>query len=256
MNRILTSYFQRIITSHGPLLQRSDCLSLLEEKRIAGTAPVGLLTIGQSPRTQLVGQLKKEMGWDGFFLERGALDSFSHGQVTAHLSPSEKEEVLVTWMGDGLEVRVGKEKILPHLIEAMTVLYERGASWVALLCTGYFPDLSRYGQLLEPFFLIEQQFLNLGQKGRLGVMIPDEAQSQGALDRWQGRGESVTVRPLSPGATWEKMEEASEELVGCSKILLDCIGYSQEWEKRIQALTGAYVILPLSLLATAIKKYV
>ena len=71
---------------------------------------VGLVTIGQSPRPDIVPDMAAIIGPGVDIREAGALDGLSRADVEA-LKPTGDDEILVTRLLDGTGVFVGKQKI-------------------------------------------------------------------------------------------------------------------------------------------------
>jgi protein AroM len=71
---------------------------------------VGTLTIGQSPRNDIIPDLKEILGKEVELIEKGALDGLS-GEEINELSPKPGDYPLVTRLKDGIEVKVGKKYI-------------------------------------------------------------------------------------------------------------------------------------------------
>src|SRR5688572_33491680 len=96
---------------------------------------VGLVTIGQSPRVDVVPDMAAILGPGVDIREAGALDGLARAEIDA-LAPTGDDEILVTRLRDGTSVFLGKPKIV-HLVEArIAALESDGATLSALLCTG------------------------------------------------------------------------------------------------------------------------
>ena len=82
---------------------------------------IGLVTIGQSPRTDVVPKMAVVMGPGVVVREAGALDGLSRADIEA-LAPSAGQEILVTRLADGSPVLLGKEKIVGLVEERIAAL--------------------------------------------------------------------------------------------------------------------------------------
>ena len=85
---------------------------------------VGLITVGQAPRSDVVPDMAAILGGDVEIVEAGALDGLSREQI-APLAPEGDDEILVTRLADGSSVFVGKSKMIPR-IEAKIAALEDG----------------------------------------------------------------------------------------------------------------------------------
>lgn len=212
---------------------------------------VGLVTIGQSPRVDVVPEMRPYMG-GAEVIECGALDGLTLEEVE-ELAPREGEHVLVTRLRDGTQVSVSRERIIGRLQGCIRRL-EAEADVIGLLCTGDFPELESRKMLIEPSTLILKTVEAL-KPSRLGVMVPDPRQVGWAVERWSKTGAAVTVQSASPYAGGGGgIEEAAERLRDADPdlIILDCIGYNVNAKRLVKRVTGKPVILPRTLMARVI----
>ena len=99
---------------------------------------IGLITIGQSPRSDVVPDMAAVLGGDVEIVEAGALDGQSRERIAA-LGPEGDDEILVTRLADGSSVFVGKSRVIPLVEARIAQLEDRGVALNVLLCTGAFP---------------------------------------------------------------------------------------------------------------------
>ena len=216
---------------------------------------VGLITIGQSPRVDVVPEIRRVLdGSDVELIECGALDRLSREEV-ATLAPREGEYVLVTRLRDGSEVRVTRERVLPLVQECVDIL-EPQVDLIGLLCTGEFPELRSRKLLIEPSVLLLKVVESL-KVNKLGVVVPDPAQVDPARRRWRHVTSDLKVVSVSPyTGTLNELRRASEELRDRDLIVLDCIGFSTEAKRVVAEATGRPVLLPRTLLARVLRELV
>jgi len=110
---------------------------------------IGLITVGQAPRGDVVPDMAAILGADVEILEAGALDGLTPTLI-APLAPEGDDEILVTRLADGSSVFVGKSKMIPHIEARIAALEDRGVALNVLLCTGEFPKLAARRPFLEP----------------------------------------------------------------------------------------------------------
>ena len=140
---------------------------------------IGLITIGQSPRTDVVPEIREILGQDVQILETGALDGLSMEEIEG-LNPEEGcENVLVSRLKDGAWVTMDENKLIPLLEERIKQLEEQGAALGVLLCTGLFPSIQE-GEIpiIYPFRLMETVLPCFSRRGRVGIVTPDEKQKE------------------------------------------------------------------------------
>ena len=78
------------------------------------TTRVGLITVGQAPRSDVVPDMAAMLGGDVEIVEAGALDGLSREEMAA-LAPEGDDEIIVTRLADGGSVFVGKTKMIPRI---------------------------------------------------------------------------------------------------------------------------------------------
>ena len=102
--------------------------------KFLGVSMIGLVTIGQSPREDIlmdVGSMLRNYS----YIEIGVLDSFSKDFIVRNLVPKEDEEFYVTRLRDGSEVRISKN-FIDNRINQVIKSIEDTVDVVVILCTG------------------------------------------------------------------------------------------------------------------------
>src|SRR5437773_11372912 len=102
---------------------------------------VGLITIGQSPRVDVVPDMAEVIGLGVEIREAGALDGLDRARIDA-LAPGPGDEILVTRLRDGSPVFVAKRHVAARVQATIAELERGGTTLTALLCTGAFPRLA------------------------------------------------------------------------------------------------------------------
>jgi protein AroM len=157
---------------------------------------LGLITVGQAPRSDVVPDMAAILGGDVEIVEAGALDGMSREQI-APLAPEGDDEILVTRLADGSSVFVGKAKMIPRIEAKIAALEDRGTALNVLLCTGEFPKLRARRPFLEPQQLLLGLLRAMAFPGRLGVLTPSERHVPQTTARWRASGFDAHVAPLS-----------------------------------------------------------
>lgn len=222
---------------------------------------LGTVTIGQSPRVDLIPELEDVLGrslGDRFhvrIIEAGALDGLSLEEVRS-LEPGPGDIVLVTRMADGTAVRVAKRHLIPLIQRAIDGLIARGAQAVALVCTGEFPPFSCSKLLIEPSHVLFNVAKAVASGLKLGVMMPDKDQLPWGEERWSRVSEDLCIEAASPYGDYAAIHAAAERLKawGAEAVVLDCIGYTAGMKKAVREITGAPVILARSILARVLAE--
>jgi len=211
---------------------------------------VGFVTIGQSPRVDVVSEMLPILG-NIEIVECGALDDLSRDEIEL-LAPRESGYILVSRLRDGSEVKMDREKILP-LVQRCIDRVEREADVVGLLCTGEFPELKSSKLLIEPSEILLKVVEALKVR-RLGVVVPNPGQIELTKIKWSKVTEAVTVVSASPYTEGiEEIRRVSTHLRNCDLIVLDCIGYTTDARRAAVEATGKPVLLPRTLMAHIIR---
>ena len=219
---------------------------------------IGMVTIGQSPRTDVVPEIKEILGADIEIMEAGALDGLTLAEVR-EFYPKEGDYILCTRMADGAEVVVGKKHILPRMKQCISRLVGTGAEAVLLLCTGKFPEFSCERLLVEPQRVLDHFVLALqGRDQRLGLMIPLQDQMEQARKKYNRVKGEIIIQAASPYAKKDEVERAAKALKKADPhvIVMHCMGYTQAMKKRVMEITGKPTVLARSLVARTLKELI
>lgn len=218
---------------------------------------IGFVTIGQSPREDVVPEIAQLLGPGIRILEKGALDGLSKSEIQG-LTPEKGDFHLVTRLRDGSAALVGKRKIAPLLRKQVRRLADQQVRLIGLLCTDEFPRLGPRKILLQPSRLLFRSAVSLLKKGKLGIFVPLEAQKEETKRKWQKTGLGVIVETLNPYQESPEQRAAIERIrkKEVDLVVLDCIGYSLRTAEKIRLITGKPVLCPRAVLARAIKELI
>ena len=218
---------------------------------------VGLLTIGQSPRVDVVPDMAAILGPDVTVRERGALDGLGRDEIAA-LAPRPGDDILVTRLADGAAAFVAKRQIVGRVQAALTDLERTGVTMTALLCTGAFPPLEARHLLVLPHQVLLGVLRALRWPGRLGIVTPSVEHVPQTESRWRADGFDPVVVPLSPyeEESPAKLGRTAQTLraAGTGLVALDCMGFRRQTRTELQRLTGAPVLLANLLVARVVAE--
>jgi protein AroM len=217
---------------------------------------VGLLTIGQSPREDVVPEMKPFFFPHIKILEKGLLDNLSPEEIR-RLKPKSGETPLVTRLRKGGAVQLSEKEIsslLPQAIDSMKTKMKVKA--VGVLCTHDFHKTQFPPSVIFPFSSLRFLINRIIQVKCLGVVVPLESQIDEAKKKWKKDKVVVEAKsPYSRGKTWKEIAQIfSQEKVDV--VILDCIGYKIKDRRAIQKLLSVPVLLPRVVLAFAIDQHV
>jgi protein AroM len=216
---------------------------------------IGLITIGQSPRDDLVPDLQPLLpGVE--IIERGALDSLSLEEI-AELTRNPKGSPLVTRLRSGQGVVVGKADILPKIRACVEQLAEKNLDLIGLLCTGTFPPFNVEVPVLYPERLLMHFVAAVSQGNRVGILTPEAGQVADQRQRWARAGladlEVIPVNPYASDST-RQIHKAAERLAAweADLVVMDCLGYTEVMRQVLRKKLQRPVILARTVLARAI----
>jgi protein AroM len=217
---------------------------------------IGMITIGQSPRADVVPEMREVLGSDVEILEAGALDGVSLEEVK-RFSPKGRDYILCTRMSDGTEVVVAKRFIAPRVQKCIDLLSQRGAEIIVFICTGHFPPFSSKRLFIEAQKIVDHFILALhGENERMGLLIPLSGQMKQAKKKYDRLKGKVIIKAASPYAPEDEISMAAEELKRADPhvIVMHCIGYTQAMKERVMEITGKPTVLARSLVARTLKE--
>lgn len=194
---------------------------------------VGVLTIGQAPRAdRMAAEIGAVLGAGFEIVERGALDGLDRPALEL-IAPGPGDELLVSMLLDGSEVRLAKRGIIPLLQRRLSALEEDdGVAATLLVCSGPFPGFAHSRPLVQPQPLLYGAALALAGKARIAVLLPDPAQFDWARRQWLAAGVPDPLLLCADPYQPERMASviaaaASAEAAGAGCLYLDCFGYDR-----------------------------
>jgi protein AroM len=220
-----------------------------------GVRKVGGITIGQSPRTDMVPEILEILGPQVELIEGGALDSLARAEIE-RLAPVPGDYVLVTRLRDGSSVHIAEHHILPRMQAQVDRVLAAGAEVVALLCTGEFPPFRSNRLIVKPQVVLNHFVAGVAEGRKLGVLVPAAEQVEQAYLRWGPVGKEARVEGASPYQEMAQTERAAEALHawGAELIVLDCMGFTKAHKARVVEIAGVPVILPRAVLARTLAE--
>jgi protein AroM len=216
---------------------------------------IGMLTIGQSPRSDILPGLIEILGEGYEIFEAGALDGLTIKDVR-RVEIGASDYVLVSRMRDGTEIKITKAFILPLMQMRLEELESNGVRLTVIMCTGKFPPLESKGLVVTPSEILKGTIEGALKKGRLGVVYPAEEQVKGAVASFSREGVEVYADFLSPYDGKNGLNGLANRLAyqDLDLILLNCFGFGGEVKRAISEKTGKPVIQPNALVARVLKE--
>lgn len=219
----------------------------------ASATRVALVTIGQTPRDDLVPEIVRWSGDAVEAVEYGALDGLGGDEIGA-LAPAGGQHRLVTRLRDGSQAVVAKERIAERLERLFRRLRPGGHDAVVLLCTGHFDGLHPPpGIFLEAQRLVDDAVAAFAAgAGSIGVMVP-LARQMDEFHYAPREGQVVRMAHASP-YDGDRLAEAGRELAGADLIVMHCMGYTESMRDTVVEAAGKPVLLARRVVGAAVAQ--
>ncbi len=193
---------------------------------------IGALTIGQSPRPDLVAPLEQLIP-DCEIIQAGALDGLTQDDIPDIAGAAYP---LVTQMQNGAVVMVAENFISKKLQLAQNRLDSKGVAATLLLCGGTFADLCSTQPIFKPFDIAYSTLKALNLKS-IGVIAPFPEQVVPIQNRWQSKMWEPVVWSADLGIQDRKFQQKllsriDEFELDC--IVLDYVGHPREQVTQLQ----------------------
>lgn len=211
---------------------------------------IAAVTIGQSPRPDLLEPLLARLPGDVEVVEVGALDQLSLATLPGPATPLDngsERYPLTTRLRDGTRVTLDEAQLAPLVQAAIDAAEQAGATVTLLLCAGGFLDATTRGTLVRPFEVAVEQLRTLGAR-RIAVVVPIQAQAGPATRKWLDAGfdpapivgDPGTLGPVDLGVGPAGPEVPARTPVGA--IVLDYVGHSAAAVAALRSRTDLPVV--------------
>ncbi len=212
---------------------------------------IGIISIGQSPRPDIIAIFRDAWGDRAEILETGALDGLTHADVEK-MTPYKGDDVLVVKMADGQQHIVGQQHLVPRIQASVEKLALQKITAAILLCTGNFAPFSCSFPFIIPQKIVDNTVAALVREGQaVGVMIPTRAQQQQMRRNLTDNGIIPVFASASPHFGEQGIIDAARQLQrhDLYLIVMHCFGYTRRMRDIVKKTTGKPVLLSNMLVA-------
>jgi protein AroM len=211
------------------------------------------VTVGQSPRDDIVPEIRAAIQGDIDITEFGVLDRLN-GDEIADMAPIGSEPRLCTRLRNGSEVVTSKAKTGERLNLIMDELSGGGFDEIVLLCTGFFENVHCSQPFIESQRLVDGYVAAMAFGGRkIGVMVPMAEQVNEPKDHAGYACAAITHASPYSG---DRLRQAGQQLADMDLIVMHCMGYSQPMRQTVMEASGTSVVLARSVIAAGINQLV
>lgn len=218
---------------------------------------IGMVTVGQSPRDDLVPFMTPLFTRPVQVLESGALDDLGAAEIAA-LGPEPGEVGIAARLRDGSETLLSHAKIFPRVQRCADRLRGDGAELLVILCGADWTALASDVLVVNPGRVFPAIVAALAAGRRLGVIKPAAGQIDQARRQFAERGIEAVVTAASPYTPrrLDDVRRAAEHLAAASVDLvwMTCVGMDEAMREVVGEVTGRPAILARSILARVIDE--
>ncbi|MFA9437302.1 MAG: AroM family protein [Candidatus Bathyarchaeota archaeon] len=215
---------------------------------------IGMLTIGQTPRNDLIPGLMDILGPGYEVVEAGALDDLTMDDVNRiDLNPD--HYILVSRMRDGTEIKITKKVVIPKMQGQLDRLEDQGVRLTVVMCTGKFPQFRSRGLVVTPSEVLKGVIEGSLKVGKLAVVYPTEEQILYAEKDFGREGVEVYADAVSPYED-DDVKGLLERLVkeDPDLVFLNCFGFPYSLKEQVKEATGKPTIHSSALIARVVKE--
>lgn len=212
---------------------------------------VASLTVGQTPRVDVLPDILAHMPLPLEVEEFGALDGLSDVEIAA-LAPRTDELCLITRLHDGREVLVSKPRVAERLEAICRSLDSQRFDLVVILSTGLFREFESPCPMVNAQRAMEASIDAIAAAGQtVGVIYPLHRQVAENVG-YSMPGVSLRFSYAESGVAGS-LRDAATDLDSCDLIVLNSVSFTEADRVIVTKHTGKQVILARRMVAGAIR---
>ena len=209
------------------------------------------ITLGQSPRPDLLSELTRGLEEHAGVSEIGLLDGLSGSEIEALLTEPE-HTTLITRLGNGSWVHLSRRKVSPLVADRLAAASDGAYDLVVLMSTGIFREFESTCPTVNTQRAMDAAIISVAAAGdTVGIIFPLIRQIQEmetpALSLFDTRFEHAAHGDVN------QLRRAASALKDCAYIVLNSVGYGEAERLLVSQLTGKPVILPRRIIANSIR---
>ena len=214
-----------------------------------------MLTIGQTPRTDILPSLLSIMGKDYEIIEAGALDGMTLSDIRKMEIKSD-DYILVSRMRDGTEIKVAKRVLLPLLQKRIHEIEAKGVRLTVLMCTGKFPQFESKGLIVTPSEILHGIVEGALKRGKLAVIFPAKEQINYIKREFSREGVELYGDWLSPYEGEGELDALCARIKAWKPdlVFLNCFGFTRNVKNTVESATGVPAIQSNAMIAKVLTE--
>ncbi|MGU3400645.1 AroM family protein [Brucellaceae bacterium D45D] len=212
---------------------------------------VMFVSVGQSPRRDLIDNILENLDVPVEPLEIGALDGLSATEVDKYRA-GDGEPSIVTRMRDGADIILSKPRISERMAEIVANFQPNQFDLVVILSTGLFREFESHCPMVNAQRAMESTVISLASQGdAIGVIQPLEQQVS-ELDIPALGLFRVSASHAHDGDR-ETLAKALLDLADADIIVLNSVSFTEDDRQMVAKASGKPVVLARRLIAGAIR---
>jgi protein AroM len=212
---------------------------------------VMFVSVGQSPRADLIGDILANLDMPVEALELGALDGLSAREID-ELRVRPGETSIVTRLADNSEIVVSKPRIGERMAQLVAAFRPNEFDLVVILSTGLFREFESTCLTVNAQRALESAVISLAAQGSpVGLIQPLERQIN-ELDIPALQPYRVTASHALDNDK-QSLARALFDLADCEIIVLNSVSFSEADREMATKVTGKPVVLARRIIASAIR---
>lgn len=219
---------------------------------------IGMATIGQSPRDDLVPYMQQLFTKPVDIMQMGALDDLTSAEIAA-LGPAAGEVGIVARLRDGSSVLLSHGKIMPRMQRIVDTMNAQGCRFVVILCGADWSDIRSDCLVVNPGRLFPAIITALAHGRRLGIIKPSSGQIEAERERYAKLEIDAVVTSASPytgDARLDNVRAVARSLAAAQVDLvwMTCVGMDDAMRRIVEDEVGKPVVLARTVLARVVDE--
>ena len=212
---------------------------------------VAFLTIGQTPRSDVVPAILGHLDTAVEPFEYGALDGFSRAELE-DLAPGPGDSSLVTRLSDGSEVLLSRSWTHERVKTICGEILDDRVDLIVLMSTGIFTNLRPFCATINGQRVIDRTIEALGAAGqRVGLVMPLVEQIEEVTQLSAVSGGAA--RAAAPPGDADALAAAAAILSDCDIIILHSVAYGEADREVLLAGSNKPIVLAQRALAGSLE---
>lgn len=214
---------------------------------------VAVVTLGQTPRVDVVPELRALVGRPMEAVEFGVLDG-ADAETLARIAPGPGEAALMTRLRDGSDIVMSIDWTSDRMLEIYSEIAVLDIDLVVLMSSllGAVPAPARTTIFCDR--VVARTIETFADAGLMvGILLSLDSQGDMVVRERTRQPEMVRVAIARPG-DHRALATAIDELNDCDVLILHSVSYSEEERRKAAERSGKPVVMARKLVASAIRE--